>query len=268
MLRMAAQDDNTGKDRFTSSGPPPPRAPKPVTRLSLDAYRLELQSQVEWFEQVRAFVGGRIQMLKFTLNLQNMTKAQIEVGLGGLNPDGRGMVEALIAQMQRSATMSQRIATAVARFDGATALIRLIVAYLQDHDRSTVETYRFMSDHDIAKVRGQLYGVTTFDALFRDDPVLNQIFPPIARSPQLDTSPLSRALHDRPTVPDSPNRSRLSLGPPRGATAPLVARETAKLESSPPPVPLAKKSESVALGFLGSLIGRCQEILDDQTVRQ
>jgi hypothetical protein len=262
---MAGPDD-TPKDRFTPSGAAQPRSAKPVSRLSLEAYRLELQGQVEWFEQVRAFVGGRIQMLKFTLNLKNLTHAQIEAGLRGLSLDGRGMVEALIAELARSSSLAIRVTTAVARFEAASTLMREIVAYLQDPGQSTVDMFRFMHAHDIAKVRGQLYGVTTFDALFRDDPVLNQIFPPIARSARLNAGPASRTDGLRAALPDSPNRSRLALGPPTGATGALRPHTTAKLTSPPPPPTHASKNpEPAGVGFLGSLIGRCQQILDEQT---
>lgn len=257
---MPAKDDENKQDRFVLSRAKPSPAAQTTPRVRLEEYRRELAGQVEWFEQVKSFVGGRVQMLRFTLSLQKLSAVQQQQGLTSLRPDTRGMVEALLAQMVRDPMLAGRMSMAVTRYDAAAELIKQVQGFLADSgDRTAGSLFRFMAEHDIAKVRGQLYSITTFDALFRDDPVLGQVFPPVARESRLEPDG-PRAVTRRLELEANPHRSKLSL--PGHKPAPVLPPQpmsAAPPDPEPQPPPTAPPAT-----YLQSLINRCQQLIDSQ----
>ena len=199
----------------------PARPPDPSLDERWAAFRTELAAQVETFQPVADVIGGRIMLLRYVRQLVGRTPAQREQGLTRLRPDHRQMAETILHQVNIDAMLERRLTIAVQRFDMLSVVLQDARAALAQGDEgSPAVRAAIMGRIDLPKQKGQLYLLTTYDQMFRDDPVLNQIFPPVPRKPMLGQA-----------APPKPRR------PP--ATEPVPEPTPASSPDAPRPPPSA-----------------------------
>lgn len=241
---------------------PPPGAPaakpavhvrrpanKPVERLldreKWQQLRADAQKYVELFDQMDQNLSGRIRMLRFIHDVAKIPQPMWEGSLRSLRADHATMVRAVLQRMASDAGIAKRIRIALERYDDVAQVIQQARAFLSVESTleaenihavleilnriGTAEAARrreLIADFELNKVKSKLFLLTTFDLLFKSDPVLNQMFPAIERE--------STILKPVPATP----ANGASEKPPRPAPKPVQTLPT------PPP------QEGLLQGFL------------------
>lgn len=179
-------------------------ANKPVERLldreKWQQLRADAQKYVDLFDQMDQNLAGRMKMLRFIHDLAKIPQPMWEGSLRSLRADHATMVRAVLQRMGSDAGVGKRIRIALERYDDAAQVVQETRAFLSVESTleaenihavleilnriGTQESARrreLIADFDLAKVKSKLFLLTTYDLLFKSDPVLNQMFPPIER---------------------------------------------------------------------------------------
>lgn len=179
-------------------------ANKPVERLldreSWRQLRAEAQRYVDLFDQMDQNLSGRMRMLRFIHDVSQVPQTMWEGALASLRPDHATMVRAVLQRMTTDAGVSKRLRIALDRYDDAARTVQEARAFLNVENTfeaanihavleilnriGTEEAARrrqLIADFDLTKLKSRLFLMTTYDLLFKNDPVLNQMFPPIER---------------------------------------------------------------------------------------
>lgn len=136
------------------------------------------------FETMTQKLSNRVRMLRFALEVYRRPQDTWKTALKSLRQDHATMVAAILEQMSQ-AGVRKRVTIAVERFEGASQAmqeVRTLLAKIED--KTPYEAFPFIAEASIPKVKGKLYLLTTYDLLFKSDPVLNQMFPIIPRAPK------------------------------------------------------------------------------------
>ena len=196
----------------------PPTESQKVREAQVAEFRKEGKHYSELFETMNANLSSRVRMLRFAVEVFRRPPETWEAALKALRQDHAVMVRAILEQMA-SPAVRKRVIIAVERFEDASQAMQEVRDRLQALEGlNTDQAFHQISSLSIPKLKGKLYLLTTYDLLFKSDPLLNQMFPSIPRDakdtrlpakktpPKPGTNELPKQAMERPvqTMPTPP----------------------------------------------------------------
>lgn len=183
-------------------------ANKPVERLidreKWQQLRADARKYVDLFDQMDQNLSGRIRMLRFVHDVSRLPQPMWEGSLRSLRADHATMVRAILQRMGSDAGVGKRIRIALERYDDVAQVIQETRAFLGVENTLEAENIHavleilnrigseeaarrreLIANFELSRVKSKLFLLTTYDLLFKSDPVLNQMFPPIEREANL-----------------------------------------------------------------------------------
>lgn len=219
---------------FTIKTPARQATSPPLDRTWLQTLRAEAERYLSLFETQQEALAGRVRMLRFILELQQQPRERWAPTLAGMREDHASMVAGVLKQSLKDPGLEKRLRIAVERFDEAAkaaqeaqALLTLestleaadiaeMMALLQRLGKDEASRRRrLLAEFDLNKFKTRLYLLTTFDLLFKNDPVLNQMFPCVERTAPASkpSGPKFKAPGDAP-IPKQPRPVQTMANPP------------------------------------------------------
>lgn len=236
---------------------------RPLARQAapgMDAGRWrELQDQarhyIELFEHVDQTLAGRMRLLRYVCEVFRAPSEQWGAALAGLRADHAEMVGGILRQLQLDPGLGRRLRIALERHEAAAhavqearALVELenpfeaqsiqaVLAMLQRLGGSAANRRRdLVQSFELRQLKTRIFLLTTLDLLFKQDPILQHMFPLLPREQRTFERPArERAVADtRPAVPTERPIETLPEPPPPWARLKDLVRRWLPPE---PPVP-------------------------------
>lgn len=219
--RPGRPDRGSGHDHFVRSveGPqaPLPRRSTDVTRR-WDAFRRELDEQIDFYKQYNVRLAGRMKLIRYVIDAFKQPKERWPETVRALREDHAAMVEALLARMTSVPATAHRMTIALARYEEAAEIARRAIDLLTKSEGMTgPDAAHLISGELLTELRRKLYLVTTYDLLFKEDPVLSQMFPlehrEVTRTGQKSTAIVPRD-PEKPAAPAPKTLQTMPMPPP------------------------------------------------------
>lgn len=154
---------------------------------------------IKQFEALSGVLQDRIRLIRFVLDVQKLPRTQWLAAIKTLKPDLVNLGGAILQRMVADPGLTKRLAIAVERFDGAARAVSQARAFVHSDPildapnvGAVLERLMAMTGEERQRradaegfepkqLRTRVFLLTTYDLLFKNDPVLNQMFPPVKR---------------------------------------------------------------------------------------
>jgi hypothetical protein len=161
-------------DRWLHAKVPQAAAAPPATPDAA-AFMRNAEAFLALYEEMQGALSGRFRLVRFVLSVYQRPPAEWREACSSLRQDHAGLAGAMLERLALKPEHVRSLLIALDRFEDAAraaAEVRSARAKLTPEAIAAV---------NFPKLQGRLYLLSTLDVTFRDDPVLNQVFPTIER---------------------------------------------------------------------------------------
>ena len=155
---------------------------QPLELPEVQAFYREAERFLAMHLELQSALSGRFRLVRFVLTVFQRPRSQWAAALEGMREDHATLAMAMLERLAVAPDRIQSLLIANDRFDDAARAAAEVRALRGRMSLAPPERkVEIAASVSFPKLHGRLYLLSTFDATFRDDPVLGKLFPPINR---------------------------------------------------------------------------------------
>lgn len=227
-----------GSDSYVPAMPVKAAKPGAPADAAWLAYVASVRESLDWFEQASQNLQSTMRLLQFVLDVHKQPLVKRLEALQTLRQDHAQVARLVLQRVTTDPGLLQRIGVTLDRYYGAAEIVREYARALANAETRPALRASLPRDLAVSRLKGKLYMLTNLDLLFKDDPVLNRLFPP---RPREESGELERKLKPAGLPPGSvklPARPTLSAPqaakPPPGGLVAKLKEVLKRLEEAEP----------------------------------